>query len=85
MKVLARIMSKTFQLEGATALFHANSVATARTLLEEGAPPVLGQVAGRRLTQTPQASDSLDKGHGTWNEILPDAVDIHNRARGMVR
>jgi hypothetical protein len=37
MKVLARIMSKTLQLEGATALFHANSVATARTLLEEGA------------------------------------------------
>jgi hypothetical protein len=64
---------------GVHALFHANTVTTACTFLSQGALLARGVVADRRLPQTPQPTDSLDKKHRIWRDLFIDAVDIHDR------
>jgi hypothetical protein len=64
---------------GVDALYHANTVTTACTFLSQGALLARGVVADRRLPQTPQSSDSLDKLHRIWRDLFVDAVDIHDR------
>ena len=67
--------------KGVDELYHANSVATAcqfirsRSLISRGTVELLG------ITQTPQASDDLDRRYGVWLDVFMDSVDIHHRAR----
>ena len=65
---------------GATFLYHANSVTTSSTFLEEGGLVSRGFVEGRGLKQTPQSSDPIDKKYDIWHRIFLDHVDIHGRA-----
>ncbi len=64
----------------ATNLYHANSVTTSRTFLEQGGLLSRGYVEDHHLKQTPQLSDEIDKKFGIWHGIFLDYVDIHYRA-----
>lgn len=59
-------------------LYHANTVATSRTFLQNGGLLSRGYIDSRGLIQTVQASDEDDKKLGIWNDIFFDTVDIHD-------
>jgi hypothetical protein len=65
---------------GATHLYHANSVTTSCTYLEQGGLASRGFVEEHSLKQTPQLSDENDKKYGIWKDIFLDHVDIHDRS-----
>lgn len=67
--------------KGATHLFHANSVTTSCTFLEQGGLASRAYVEEQGLAQTPQDSDEKDKKYGVWDCIFLDHVDIHDRAQ----
>ncbi|OLD78075.1 hypothetical protein AUF62_03260 [archaeon 13_1_20CM_52_20] len=67
---------------GVTNLYHANSVTTSCTFLEQGGLVSRGFVEDRGLKQTAQFSDESDKNNGIWHRIFLDHVDIHDRAGG---
>lgn len=64
---------------GANYLYHANSVSTSCTFLDNGALLSRGFVEDNGLVQTPQASDAGDKEYGIWHYVFLDHVDIHYR------
>jgi hypothetical protein len=76
LEVLAVLRAK-----GVTVLHHANTVQTACTYLRAGALLSRAEVEKRRLHQTKQSSDDLDKHFGIWNDIFLDGVDIHYRSK----
>jgi hypothetical protein len=65
---------------GATNLYHANSVTTSCTFLEQGGLLSRGFIEDRGLEQTEQTSDEDDRKFGIWHRIFLDNVDIHARA-----
>jgi phosphoglycerate dehydrogenase-like enzyme len=58
-------------------LFHANTVATALTFIEQGALLSRHEVESKGLFQTPQDSDEKDKRYGIWDDVFIDGVDNH--------
>lgn len=64
---------------GAVRLHHANSVTTSGTFLEQGGLASRGFVEDRRLKQTSQNSDTIDKRYAIWHRVFVDHVDIHHR------
>ena len=67
--------------KGVDNLFHANSVATACQFIRSRSLMSRGTVERLGATQTPQASDDVDKRYGIWFDVFMDSVDIHHRAR----
>lgn len=68
--------------KGVTYLYHANTVITSNTYLEEGYLLSRQYVENNRLNQTPQKSDKIDKKYDIWNDIFFDSIDIHQRING---
>lgn len=64
---------------GVTHLHHANSVTTSCTFLEQGGLLSRGSVEDKKLAQTKQGSDAIDKKYGIWHRVFVDHVDIHDR------
>ena len=60
-------------------LYHANSMATACTFLENGGLLSRGAVEDFGLYQTPQETDATDKLLDVYYDIFFDSVDIHER------
>ncbi len=67
--------------KGVDALYHANTVQTSCTFLQQGHLLSRGTIEERGLAQTPQQSDRLDKKYGLWYDVFLDGVDIHGRAK----
>ena len=67
--------------KGVAELYHANSVTTACTYLQQGALMSRQCVVDQGLVQTDQYSDSIDKKYGVLNDIFLDGVDIHDRGK----
>lgn len=67
--------------EGITHLYHANTVRTALTFLEEGALLSRAAVSHRNLIQTPQQSDVTDKNVGVWGDVFVDTLDMHEHMK----
>ncbi len=65
---------------GSRYLYHANSVITSCTFLENGSLLSRGAVEKLSVPQTPQSSDKIDRIRRIWNDVFVDAVDIHDRA-----
>ncbi|MGN7359471.1 hypothetical protein ACTHPF_20480 [Paenibacillus sp. SAF-054] len=65
--------------KGITHLYHANTVVTSCTFIQEGGLLSRGAVEARGLVQTPQSSDDDDKRFNVWNDIFVDSVDLHER------
>ncbi len=57
--------------------FHANTVKTSCTLIEQKGLLSRGSIESRGLIQTPQSSDEIDKQFGVWNDIFLDIFDLH--------
>lgn len=58
-------------------LYHANSVATSVTFLEQGGLLSRGAVEERGLFQTEQQTDELDQQLNIYYDLFFDSVDIH--------
>lgn len=58
-------------------LYHANTVRTARTFIEQGGLISRGGVELNGLVQTSQSSDAIDKVFDVWNDVFLDTVDLH--------
>ncbi|GAB4381363.1 MAG: hypothetical protein Kow00121_39730 [Elainellaceae cyanobacterium] len=67
--------------KGVKNLFHANTVQTSCTFLQNGYLMARGVVAERGLNQTPQKSDGIDKRCGIWFDLFLDSTNIHYRAK----
>ena len=60
-------------------LYHANTVATACTFLENGGLLSRGYVEDHDLFQTSQRSDEHDQHVDVFYDIFFDSVDVHKR------
>lgn len=67
--------------KGVRRLYHANTVLTSSHFIRDKSLLSRGTAAIRRLKQTPQYSDRLDKRYSVWFDVFADSVDIHSRAR----
>jgi len=60
------------------ALYHANTVSTSITYLQNGGLLSRGAVENKGLFQTPQPrSDDKDKQVNVWNDVFLDTADLH--------
>lgn len=57
--------------------FHANSVTTACTFIEQKGLLSRGAVERNGLIQTEQSSDDIDKTFNVWDDVFLDIVDLH--------
>jgi len=80
MEILSRSVHEILQQKGVETIYHANSVITACQFLRSGSLLSRGTIYRRRMYQTPQTSDRVDKSYGVWFDIFADSVDIHSRA-----
>ncbi|MEN0036412.1 MAG: hypothetical protein AAGC78_05065 [Cellvibrio sp.] len=63
--------------KGILNLFHANTVATSITFIEEGGLLSRHDVEERDLYQTPQTSDDIDKLFDVFGDVFLDTADLH--------
>lgn len=63
--------------QGITYFYHANTVGTACTFLQQGGLLSRGAVEHLDLFQTRQSSDKIDMDFDVWNDIFLDTVDLH--------
>lgn len=64
---------------GVRHLHQANSVTTSCTYLQQGGVVSRGFAEERRLQQSAQPTDELDRKYGIWHTIFVPHVDIHDR------
>lgn len=64
-------------------LYHANTVLTALTFINNGGLLSRETVENANLLQTPQETDKKDKSYGIYNDIFFDSVDIHERVKNV--
>lgn len=62
---------------GISHLYHANTVTTSCTFIRQGGLLSRGAVESKKLLQTPQDSDTIDKKYNVWNDIFLDVLDLH--------
>lgn len=63
---------------GVTHLYHANTIKTSCTYIKSGGLLSRGAVEQKKLTQTAQSSDMVDKHYKVWDDIFLDSVDLHD-------
>ena len=71
----------TLKGKDVTNLYHANSVATSLTFINNNGLYSRQAVEDLGLKQTAQSSDENDKKVGVYNDIFFDSDDIHSRAK----
>ncbi|KGO81565.1 hypothetical protein Q763_07935 [Flavobacterium beibuense F44-8] len=60
-------------------LYHANTVLTSLTFIEQESLLSRAYVENNNLNQTPQKSDKEDKKYNVWNDVFLDALDLHTK------
>lgn len=83
MDLPSKDVHKVLVSKGIAAIHHANSVITACQFLRGRALLSRGTIERRRMFQTPQASDPVDRRRGLWFDVFTDSVDIHARAAAI--
>lgn len=63
--------------QGVEKLYHANTVATSLTFIEEGGLLSREYIEKKELYQTPQTSDAKDKLFDVFDDIFLDTTDLH--------
>lgn len=63
--------------KGISNFYHANTVSTSITFIENGGLLSRGDIETYKLHQTQQDSDKADKEQDVWEDIFLDTVDIH--------
>lgn len=82
MELKAEDVFNVLMENGVESLNHANSVITSCQFLRYGALISRGLIERKKLLQTPQMSDDIDKEYSIWNDVFVDSVDIHQRSGG---
>lgn len=81
---ISKISLKNHMLEqNITDLYHANSVLTSLTFINQGGLLSRGAVEEKGLPQTSQISDEKDKKLGIWFDIFLDSDDYHSRIKDI--
>lgn len=83
MKVEPTVLKRYFQSIGMTHLYHANTVTTSITFIEQCGLLSREYVEKNGLKQTEQYTDGTDKYFNIWNDIFFDTCDIHERASNI--
>lgn len=65
--------------KGVGFLYHANTVLTSLTFINENALLSRAYVEQKSLVQTPQKSDPEDKNFNVWDDVFVDGIDIHQK------
>lgn len=78
-----QIIKKIFKEKNILNLYHANTMETACTFLENGGLLSRGAVEDRGLHQSSQKSDKKDKEVDVFYDIFFDSVDIHQRRKNL--
>jgi hypothetical protein len=65
--------------KGVNYFYHANTVLTSLTFIENRALLSRAYVENNNLTQTPQKSDNDDKRYDVWDNVFLDGLDLHKR------
>ena len=81
MNIQAKNVFKTLSNKGVKFVHHANSVLTSCQFLRQGTLMSRGSIEQKKLFQTPQKSDQIDKDYNIWFDLFFDSVDIHDRAK----
>ncbi len=66
-----------FERKGVKNLFHANTVATSITYIEEGGLLSRQDIDDNGFYQTPQTSDDIDKLFDVFGDVFLDTIDLH--------
>jgi hypothetical protein len=66
-----------FESKNLKYFYHANTVITSCTYIEQKGLMARGCVEYKGLAQTPQTSDEIDKQFDVWNDIFLDLFDLH--------
>ena len=66
--------------KGVTNLYHANTVTTAQTFIEEDSLLSRYFVEQHHLEQTAQSTDEMDQTLGLWDDVFLDGFDLHQRS-----
>ena len=77
MKLDSKEIYKVLKKHDILFLYHANTVSTSCTYIEEGGLLSRGAVESKGLYQTDQSSDEDDKELDVWNDIFLDTADLH--------
>lgn len=77
MKLNNRKLYKLLKEKGIQSLYHANTVATSITFIEENGLLSREYIEKRKLFQTPQTSDEIDKLFDVFDDIFLDTTDLH--------
>ena len=77
MKIDNNSLHRFFAERDITHFYHANSLATASSFIEEYGLLSRGYVEKKGLFQTTQNSDEIDKKYDVWDDIFIDTVDLH--------
>lgn len=77
MKLNNRELYDLFEEKGVEKLFHANTVATSITFLEEGGLLSRDWIERNERYQTPQSSDDIDKLFDVFDDVFLDTADLH--------
>lgn len=67
--------------KGIESLYHANTILTSLTFIQQRALLTRGHVEKNGLYQTEQKSDSDDKKFDVWDDAFLDAIDLHKKYR----
>lgn len=59
-------------------LYHANTLGTSITYIQNNGILSRGSVEAQNLFQTPQSSDEKDKSVGVWDDVFIDSTDLHS-------
>lgn len=77
MKLNNKELYELFRQRGVKNLFHANTVATSITFIEQGGLLSRQQIENKNLYQTAQTSDDIDKQFDIFDDIFLDTADLH--------
>lgn len=77
MKLNNQDLFSFYKSKGITHLYHANTVRTSRTFIEQDGLLSRGAVQDKGLIQTFQSSDAKDQEYDVWNDIFLDTEDLH--------
>lgn len=77
MKLNPEKIHKILKSQNILYLYHANTVSTSCTYIEQGGLLSRGAVEAKGLYQTFQTSDGDDKRFRVWDDIFLDTVDLH--------
>jgi hypothetical protein len=80
MEILSKRIYEILKDKGVTSIYHANSVMSACSFLQNRCLLSRGSMDKSGLLQTSQISAKTGRNYGIWDDVFTDSVDIHRLA-----